>query len=54
MKFKTTLAAAVIALLPGLAIAQGCNSDHSQTASMSCAEGMVYDVDSNTCVAATG
>lgn len=54
MKMKTTLAAAVIALLPGLAIAQGCAGGHSDTASMSCAEGMMLDVETNTCVTATG
>ena len=54
MKFKTTLAAAVLVLLPGLAIAQGCNGNHGQSASISCAEGTIFDADTNRCVTATG
>ena len=54
MTFKTTLAAAVFVLLPGFAIAQGCAGGHSDTATMSCAEGMIMDAETNTCVTATG
>lgn len=55
MKLKTTLAATVLALMPGLAFAYECNSAAKmETASISCAEGMVVDAATNTCVATTG
>jgi len=55
MKLKTTLAATVLALMPGLAFAYSCNSEAKMdTASISCADGMVVDTATNTCVAATG
>lgn len=56
MKLKTTVAAAVFVLLPGLAFAYECNSaaKMTETASISCAEGMVVDAATNTCVATTG
>ena len=46
---KTTVAVLALTALPGLAIAQ-CSGSHSQQASMSCAEGMTYDAETNTCV----
>lgn len=55
MKIKMTVAAFVLTLAPGLAFAQGCSgSGHSQEAAMSCAEGMIMDAQTNTCVPATG
>lgn len=54
MKFKMTLAAIAIALSPATAFAMGCHgADHSaqKQAAMSCAEGMTFSVEANTCVA---
>ena len=48
---KTAFAAAVLALLPALASAAGC--DHANTAQMSCAEGTTWDAESQTCVPTT-
>lgn len=49
MKLKTLLAAAALALAPGLAYAMGgCSSVH-QTAS-SCADGQVWDASSQSCI----
>lgn len=51
MKTKTTLAAALLALSPTFAFAMGCNSEkHMETTAMSCAEGMVMDAETNTCI----
>ena len=52
MKLKTILAAAVIAATPAFAFAEGCS--WSKQMAMSCADGMVYDHESNTCVQVTG
>lgn len=53
MKIKMTLAAIAIALSPATAFAMGCQgSSHAdQRAAISCAEGMTFSVDANTCVA---
>lgn len=53
MKIKLSLAAIAIILSPAAAFAMGCQgADHaSQQATMSCAEGMTFDVEANTCVA---
>jgi hypothetical protein len=54
MKTKATIAAFILLLSPAAAFAYGCNGaahDATQQASMSCAEGMTYDADQNTCVA---
>ena len=52
MKIKMTVAALLLTLTPGLAFAMGCSGgDHSsKQASMSCAEGTLFDADTNTCV----
>ena len=50
MTFKTTLAAAVLALTPAFALAQGCNSEYHDQQAMSCAEGTSYDEKSGTCM----
>jgi hypothetical protein len=47
MTIKTILAAAALTVTPMLAFAQ-CSSFHEQQV-MTCAEGTVYDPDSNTC-----
>ncbi|UWQ98274.1 adenylosuccinate lyase [Rhodobacteraceae bacterium S2214] len=55
MKIKLTIAALFIAISPVAAFAQGCHGSHAmdQQAAISCAEGMVFDADANTCVAET-
>ncbi len=47
---KTLLSALALTVLPGLAFA-GCSGfSHTTTAQMSCADGMVYNADTQTCV----
>ncbi|MEL6463334.1 MAG: carbohydrate-binding module family 14 protein [Pseudomonadota bacterium] len=53
MKTKTVLVALALTLAPTLSLAMGCNYGKEQQA-MSCAEGTVFDADTNTCVATTG
>jgi hypothetical protein len=55
MKIKLTLAALFLAISPAAAFAEGCHGSHAMgdQAAMSCADGMTYDVDANTCVAET-
>ncbi len=48
---KTALAALTLTLLPGLALAQGC--DHAKSTAMSCADGMMPDAETGTCVPVT-
>lgn len=50
MTIKTALAALVLALAPAIASAT-CFGDHSQQA-MSCADGMIWDEKTATCVEA--
>ncbi len=50
IKWKTLVAGASLALVPGLAMAQGCGYDRQQV-TMSCAPGMSLDAETNTCVA---
>ena len=47
---KTTLAAALLALAPTFALAEGCQWGHSETTAMSCAEGTQLDSTTGTCV----
>ena len=49
MTVKTVLAAAALALTPMLATAQCFGEAHEQQA-MTCAEGHVFDAESNSCV----
>ena len=51
---KTTFALATLALvaLPSFALAGGCNYGNQKQA-MSCAEGSVYDSETQTCVPST-
>ncbi len=53
MTTKTLFAAAVLALTPALAMAECSWGKHEQQA-MTCADGTVYDADSNTCKVVTG
>lgn len=50
---KTLLAALVLALAPGLAMAQCFGHAKEQTA-MTCAPGTILDEDTQTCVPTTG
>lgn len=44
--------ATLLALAPGLAVAEGCMFGYgSETARMSCADGYTYDAEAQTCVA---
>ncbi len=52
MTFKTLLTAAALTILPGLAMAAGCNYEKEQQA-MSCAEGSSFDEASGTCTPVT-
>lgn len=49
MTLKTVLAVFAFALLPGLALAQGCARDHSQSASQ-CPSGQTWDTTTESCV----
>ncbi|MGC3939485.1 carbohydrate-binding module family 14 protein [Roseobacter sp. EG26] len=51
MTIKTLAAAVALTLAPVLAFAEGCN--YGQKVTMSCAEGMVYDSETGTCVTNT-
>ena len=48
---KTAFAALILAVLPGLALAQDCT--RAKTTAMSCAEGMQPDAETGTCVPVT-
>lgn len=52
MKLRLTLAAVALTLAPGMSFAMGCSgyTKPEQTV-MSCAEGMVLDAQTGTCVA---
>ncbi|MDJ0824384.1 MAG: chitin-binding domain-containing protein [Rhodobacter sp.] len=50
MKIKTALFAALLAAAPSLAFAMGCNWEHSTQEAMSCAEGTIWDAETETCV----
>ncbi len=53
MTLKTLTTALALTLLPGLALAggMGCGGTHGATQeAMSCAEGMVFDTETGTCV----
>lgn len=49
MKLTTALTALALLLAPSLSFA-GCKGDHSQQTAMSCAEGMMMDEETGTCV----
>lgn len=51
MRIKVVFAAALLTVLPGIALAQGCMYGHDERVTMSCADGTTWDADSMTCVA---
>lgn len=52
MTLKTILTASVLLLAPTFAIAMGCSGyEHKEQTAMSCADGMVIDAATGTCVA---
>lgn len=54
MKIKTTMAAFILLLSPAAAFAYCNGGAHTeQQAAISCAEGLVFDAESQTCVAET-
>ncbi len=54
MNIKTTFAVLALMVAPGLALAQGCSERGMRdSAAMSCAEGMILDAATNTCVPVT-
>ncbi len=50
MTTKTTLAAIALALLPSLALAQGCGHGMKEETASSCKDGYVWDEGKGTCV----
>lgn len=50
MKMTIALSTAALILMPSLSMAAGCGDDKQ---AMTCATGMVYDADSNSCIATT-
>ncbi len=46
---KTTIAAAILLLLPGLSAAS-CFGSHATEQAMTCAEGTTFDAETGTCV----
>ena len=53
MTIKTLAAAVALTMLPATVFAE-CSFSKQQQASMSCAEGMVYDAATEACVPTTG
>lgn len=49
---KILLTALSLTVLPGLALAEGCQWGHPETAA-SCAPGLTWDADTSTCVTST-
>ena len=50
MKIKTAAATLVLALAPSFALAMGCSFEHQTEQAMSCADGMVWDAETEACV----
>ena len=51
MTIKTAALTAVLALAPSLALAMGCSGfGHETEQAMSCAEGTVWDAETETCI----
>ena len=51
MKTKTILCALALSLAPTLSLAMGCSgATHQPVTAMSCAEGQVFDAETNACV----
>ncbi|MGA9253809.1 MAG: adenylosuccinate lyase [Roseobacter sp.] len=54
MTIKTLAAAVALSILPAMGFAYECNSSKQKQASMTCAEGSVYDAATGGCVPTTG
>ncbi|AVL51627.1 adenylosuccinate lyase [Roseobacter denitrificans] len=54
MTIKTLAAAVALTIIPAMSFAYECNSSKQKQASMSCAEGSVYDAQTGACVPTTG
>ncbi len=54
MTIKTLAAAVALTIIPAMGFAYECNYGKQKQASMSCAEGSVYDAESGTCQPTTG
>lgn len=50
MKTKIICAALALALSPSVALAMGCGKGHAKEASISCAEGTIFDNETQKCV----
>lgn len=50
MKTNVLLAALALSVAPSLALAYSCNKNRIDTASMTCAEGTMWDASTQTCV----
>jgi len=53
MTFKTTLAALILALSPGMALAYGCSGAMQDRTASACTDGEVFDAESGACIAPT-
>jgi len=54
MTIKTLAAAVALSILPAMGFAYECNWGKQKQASMTCAEGSVYDAAAGSCVPTTG
>lgn len=54
MTFKTLAAAVALTVIPAMGFAYECNFGKQKQASMSCAEGSVYDAAAGKCMPTTG
>lgn len=48
MNIKTLISAGLLALAPGLALAEGCSSQHLETSQ--CSDGQFFDTVTRTCI----
>lgn len=53
MTIKSLAAAVALSVLPAMGFAYECGFGKEETASISCAEGTVYDANTGTCVTTT-
>ncbi len=51
MTFKTLFAAAILSIAPTFVLAMGCSGYAPEQTAMSCADGLVLDAATGTCVA---
>ena len=50
MKITMTLSALLLAALPSMSFAYNCNYGKAETATITCADGLVFDANSGKCV----